>query len=190
MNEMRLLRHPRFEGQIVRPALKQEHSCACVGFSLGRICPEEATACFDFALVAMRFERREGLDAVGLRNLRDLFPVATGVAYEFDRDVIGLWAAWRRWDEANEAKLAKRDAWLAGEACALGLPYVSVTPIDNRWNTWGTWISKAKDFPEKAVRGIRTKGRPRGSPLDNPRRVKAAWCNQLVMHGLPVFGAD
>lgn len=175
MNDVRLLRHPRFEGQIVRPALKQERPCACAGFSLGRMLPDQGAVQFDFALVAMRFERLDGMDGVGRKTLEILHPVAREVAEVFDRRVIGVWAAWTRPEDQNMNRGRKRDAWLAGEAAALGLPYVSVTPIDGLCRWWRTWISETRDFPDLARRGVRVRGRACDGPLDNPRRVRAEW---------------
>ena len=186
IGEFELLRHPRYEGQIVRPALKQKHAAAWVGFSLGKIFSKEEQCRFDFALPTLRFQRLDGLEWQGTGDLRRFFPSALEVAHQFDREVVGLWAAWSHATDTEKQDETARDLWLAGEAVELALPFVSLTPIDGFCRWWSTWISRAEDFPEKSRRAKRTKGRPCPGPLDNPRRVKAAWHMQLEMEHLPI----
>jgi hypothetical protein len=186
VGEFDLLRHPRYEGQIVRPALKRDHVAAWVGFSLGQILWEDTQVRFDFALPAFRFHRLDGMDWREAGDLRRFFPSATAVAQHFEREVIGLWAAWTHTADMNERKEIERDSSLSGEAAALGLPFVSVTPIDGLCRWRGAWFSRLEDFPARSRRAKRTKGRPCPGPFDNPRRVKAAWRNQLETGQLPI----
>lgn len=136
--------------------------------SLGQIFREDAKVRFDFALPALRFQRLCGLDWLAAEDLRSIFPAALTVAQLFDREVIGLWAAWKHAQDTEKKEEAARDSWLASEAAALGLPFISVTPIDGLWRWAGTWFSRPEDFPEKSRRAKRTRGQPCPGSLDNP----------------------
>lgn len=183
-SDIQAIRGKTFRSTIVRESLRH-HRAACAGFALGIPMPDLKTPRFDFALVAFTFQDICGADFTKLARLADFQNAAKLAALACGRTVIGLWAAWDNpWP--GQFDKAQRDWALVNQAVVLDLPFVTTLATDGGEPMWPLHFWVCARYPHPPLYGTKLEGIPREGPQDNPRRVKAEWRKQLVLHGLPV----